>query len=190
MVKRDTKESILELAETMLHEKGFRGFSYADVARELAVKPAAIHYHFPNKDDLGVALIERIRERLQQAAQRFEQDQSSWNQRLESVFNYYNHLCAQHCGICVIGVAATEAQSLSNSMQVQIRLLIKETLNYLVFVLARGRNAGAFHFDGKAEDKATILLAALGGALQLERLTGLPMLNTVIDELRVDLTGN
>lgn len=186
-VKRDTREAILELAERLFHEKGFRGFSYADLAGPLNVKPAAIHYHFPSKDDLGVAIIERIRERLSLTAQRFEQDQSPWPQRLDTLFNYYSHLCDQHCGVCAVGVSATEADSLSSAMQVQIRLLIKEVLNFLVQVLARGRDAGAFHFDGKAEDQATWILASLGGALQLQRLTGMAQLKTVIGEIRHNL---
>jgi len=185
--KRDTREAILELAERLFHEKGFRGFSYADLAGPLNVKPAAIHYHFPSKDDLGVAIIERIRERLNQTADRFEREQSSWPQRLDTIFNYYSSLCEQHSGVCAVGVSATEAESLSSAMQVQIRLLIKEVLNFLVQVLARGRDSGAFHFDGKAEDQATWILASLSGALQLQRLTGMAQLKVVVDEIRHNL---
>jgi AcrR family transcriptional regulator len=188
--RRDTREAILVLAEKLFHERGFRGFSYADLARELDVKPAAIHYHFPGKDELGTAIIERIRDRLQRIAQRFEQEQAPWPLRLDTLFQYYRHLCQEHCGVCAIGVTATEADSISPAMQVQIRLLIKEVLNFLVQVLARGRDAGDFRFEGRAEDRATLIFSAMSGALQLQRLTGLPQLAMVIEELKQDLSGS
>ncbi|MCB9111119.1 MAG: TetR/AcrR family transcriptional regulator [Anaerolineales bacterium] len=65
MVKiENSKRTILNLAESLLQDKGFNGFSYANIASELGVKNAAIHYHFPSKEDLGVAVIKRYRERF------------------------------------------------------------------------------------------------------------------------------
>ena len=54
----NTKRVILDLAESLLQEKGFNGFSYAHIATELGVKNAAIHYHFPTKEALMEALAE------------------------------------------------------------------------------------------------------------------------------------
>ena len=47
-----------------MQERGFNGFSYADVARELGVTKAALHYHFASKAELGDALIDRYAERF------------------------------------------------------------------------------------------------------------------------------
>jgi TetR/AcrR family transcriptional regulator, transcriptional repressor for nem operon len=182
--KRDTRTEVLELAEKLFHERGFRGFSYADIAGPLGIKPAAIHYHFQGKEELGVALIERIRDRLKAAQIRFVAEQTPWDQQLEFLFAYYRRHAEENCGVCAVGVSAIEADSIPHSMQIQVRLLIKEVLNALVQILARGRDAGLFHFEGRAEERATLMLAALGGALQLQRLTGLPQLETVIAELQ------
>lgn len=182
--RRDTRTEVLELAEKLLHERGFRGFSYADIAGPLGIKPAAIHYHFQGKEELGVALIERIRDRLKEAQVRFAAEQTPWDQQLEFLFDYYRRHASANCAVCAVGVAAIEADSIPHSMQIQVRLLIKEVLNVLVQMLARGRDAGLFHFEGRAEERATLVLAALGGALQLQRLTGLPQLETVIAELQ------
>ena len=61
----NTKRAILDLAESFLQEKGFNGFSYAHIATELHVRNAAIHYHFPTKEALTEAVIQRYRDRFQ-----------------------------------------------------------------------------------------------------------------------------
>jgi AcrR family transcriptional regulator len=66
MVKiANSKRTILNMAEDLLQYKGFNGFSYANIASELGVKNAAIHYHFPTKEAMGVAVIKRYRDRFQ-----------------------------------------------------------------------------------------------------------------------------
>ena len=53
----DTAGRILDSAERLVQARGFNGFSYADVAAELGVTKASLHYHSPGKDELGQALI-------------------------------------------------------------------------------------------------------------------------------------
>src|SRR5574342_732743 len=55
----DAATAILDIAERLAQTKGFNGFSYADIAAELGVTKASLHYHFPSKEQLGRALIER-----------------------------------------------------------------------------------------------------------------------------------
>src|SRR5579872_2772954 len=54
-----TATRILDRAERLAQTRGFNGFSYADIAADLRVTKASLHYHFPTKAELGVALIER-----------------------------------------------------------------------------------------------------------------------------------
>ena len=60
----DTATRILDIGERLVQVRGFNGFSYADVAAELDMTKAALHYHFPGKAELGRALIERYTERF------------------------------------------------------------------------------------------------------------------------------
>ena len=54
-----TASRILNVAERLVQVRGFNGFSYADIAVELQITKAALHYHFASKADLGEALIAR-----------------------------------------------------------------------------------------------------------------------------------
>ena len=53
----DTAAEILDVAERLVQVRGFNGFSYGDVASELKITTAALHYHFAGKAELGEALI-------------------------------------------------------------------------------------------------------------------------------------
>jgi AcrR family transcriptional regulator len=52
-----TAARILDVAERLVQTRGFNGFSYADVAGELGVTKASLHYRFPGKAERGEALI-------------------------------------------------------------------------------------------------------------------------------------
>ena len=55
----DTRTSILNLAEKLIRTRGYHAFSYQDISKPLKIKNAAVHYHFPAKADLGLAVIQR-----------------------------------------------------------------------------------------------------------------------------------
>src|SRR5580658_3697913 len=63
----DTATRILDVAERLVQERGFNGFSYADVAAELGLTKPALHYHFAGKAELGEALIARYAGRFLEA---------------------------------------------------------------------------------------------------------------------------
>src|ERR1700712_3588596 len=54
-----TTVRILDVAERLLQVRGYNGFSYGDVATELGITGAALHYHFAGKAELGLALVAR-----------------------------------------------------------------------------------------------------------------------------------
>lgn len=57
-------DEILDVAQTMVQQHGYHGFSFRDVARAVRIKSASVHYHFPTKEDLGAALTRRYTDRV------------------------------------------------------------------------------------------------------------------------------
>ena len=53
----DTKAEIIRISDSLIREKGFNAFSFSDISRQLNIRNASIHYHFPTKTALGVAVI-------------------------------------------------------------------------------------------------------------------------------------
>src|SRR6516162_2979326 len=62
-----TASRVLDAAEALVQVRGFNGFSYNDIAAELQITKASLHYHFATKADLGEALITRYAARFLEA---------------------------------------------------------------------------------------------------------------------------
>ncbi len=177
-------ERILDVAGRLFHRHGFKGFSYPEIAAELGVKHSAIHYHYPAKADLGVALIERFRSQVAAMSAGSDEVRTDCRKQLQLLFDYYRNHADLHDGaLCPIGAMAIEAASAPTSIQMQMRLLIKDVLTFLTRVLSKGRDQDQFHFDGRADEKALFVLSALTGALQIARYAGPDYLDTTIHQI-------
>src|SRR6185295_2042375 len=74
--RSETAEQILDLAETLIQTRGYSAFSYQDIADSLGIRKASIHYHFPSKTDLGIAVVDRYVARFGGALAAIAADQS------------------------------------------------------------------------------------------------------------------
>lgn len=57
-------EHIINVANRLILEKGYSAFSYADVAAEIGIQKASIHYHFPSKANLVQNVVGRYRQEV------------------------------------------------------------------------------------------------------------------------------
>ena len=188
MVRRtNTQRAILDLAESFLQDKGFNGFSYAHIATELGVKNAAIHYHFPSKEQLVCAVIQRYRDRFKLWINNSRVKALSPEEKLDWFFNIYTKTGEDHGKVCLAGSLETEFNSIPDSLREQTQALTKELLAWLQATLKEGKQAGSFHFNGDPADKATLILSSLQGALQMARAMGRAKFHAVIEQNKQDL---
>jgi len=99
----NTQRAILDLAESFLQDKGFNGFSYAHIAKELGVKNAAIHYHFPSKEALACAVIQRYRDRFQLWINNARIKDLAPQEKLDWFFSIYTNTRADNGKVCLAG---------------------------------------------------------------------------------------
>ncbi|HJT14927.1 MAG TPA: helix-turn-helix domain-containing protein, partial [Dongiaceae bacterium] len=55
----ETRARILDVAQGLIQQRGYNGFSYRDIADEVGIRAPTIHYYFPAKADLAAALVDR-----------------------------------------------------------------------------------------------------------------------------------
>jgi AcrR family transcriptional regulator len=183
----NTKRAIMDLAETFIQEKGFNGFSYAHIANELDVKNAAIHYHFPTKEELVCAVMQRYRDRFQLWINNSRIKNLSPREKLEWFFSIYSDTRADNGKVCLGGSLETEFNSLPASLQEQTEALTNELLAWLQATLQEGREAGVFHFGGDPASKAALILSSLQGGLQMARALGTETFHAVVEQHKQDL---
>ena len=188
MVKiENSKRTILNLAESMLQDKGFNGFSYAHIAAELGVKNAAIHYHYPTKEALGCAVVKRYRDRFQLWINNSRIKDLSPEKKLDWFFSIYTDMRADKGKVCLVGSMEAEFNSIPDALQAEVEGLHKELLAWLQATLIEGRDAGIFRFNGEPANKAALILSSVQGALQMARALGTKKFRDVVEQIKLDL---
>ncbi|MDC7716754.1 TetR/AcrR family transcriptional regulator [Vogesella sp. DC21W] len=167
--RTDTRKKILDLAEVLMLSRGFNAFSYQHISGELGVRNAAIHYHFPKKTDLGVALIERYRRRFARyvAAQAELPPPLQLERYFTLADTYYDKQ-----QICPSGILSAELHTLPPEMRQCTASFVEEMRAWAVDIVRRGQQEGAMQYAGTPEGMGTIVFAAMQGSLQLARLDG------------------
>ena len=167
----DTATQVLDVAERLVQQRGFNGFSYADVARELGVSTAALHYHFPGKAELGEALIERYAARFWPRSRRWTTEASIRAAKLEAYAQLYAEVFRDD-RMCLCGMLAADYATLPDPMRARVVRFFDDNERWLARVLEAGRADGALRFQGSPRDVARTLLAGLEGAMLVARPYG------------------
>jgi TetR/AcrR family transcriptional repressor of nem operon len=168
-----TRDHVLDVAERLAQTRGFNGFSYADIAAELGITKASLHYHYPTKADLGCALIERYGQRFGVALGQIGAAGWAAARQLEAYVQLYAGVL-RNDRLCLCGMLAAEYSTLPEPMRRAIRGFFEENEAWLARLLESGRRAGDLTFEGRAAEAANALTSTLEGAMLLARSYGDP----------------
>ena len=163
-----TATRILDVAERLAQVRGFNGFSYADIAAELGITKAALHYHFASKADLGEALIRRYAARFSEALAEIDAGPSTAPARLRSYAELYVDVLRNQ-RMCLCGMLAAEYPTLPDAMRASVVSFFDQNEAWLQKVLEQGRGDGSLQFGGSARDVARMIISCLEGAMLVTR---------------------
>jgi TetR/AcrR family transcriptional regulator, transcriptional repressor for nem operon len=185
----DTAARVLDVAERLVQVRGFNGFSYADVAAELRITKAALHYHFASKGELGAALVDRYCARLSQNLVVIAGADPSAPARLRAYAALYRNMLRQE-RLCLCGMLAAEYQTLPEIMQSAVIRFFTLNEAWLEAVLTEGAAAGEIQLVGAPAQAAVALVAGLEGAMLVTRPFGdMARFEAVAGPLLAGLTG-
>jgi TetR/AcrR family transcriptional regulator, transcriptional repressor for nem operon len=164
----DTAARILDIGERLVQVRGFNGFSYADVASELDMTKAALHYHFPGKAELGRALIERYTRRFTEALAGIDERIPDAPDKLAAYAGLYSEVLRGQ-RMCLCGMLAAEYQTLPDPMRDAVIAFIDLNEAWVEKVLSDGQRAGTITLTGPASDAARLIVSGLEGAMLVAR---------------------
>ncbi len=167
----DTRSRILDAGEKLVQLRGFNGFSYADIAAEVSLTKASLHYHFPSKTDLGEALLERYRTRFAESLERIDEEVSAAPAKLVGYADLYGRVLRED-RMCLCGMLAAEYETLPGRMRDAVLAFLADNATWLAAVLERGREDRSLRFEGPAIAIAESILSGLQGAMLLARPLG------------------
>ena len=165
-----TAARILDVAEQLVQVRGFNGFSYADIAAELQITKAALHYHFASKADLGEALISRYASRFAEALAGVGNAGGAASAKLAGDAGLYLQVLRNR-KMCLCGMLAAEYETLPRPMQDAVIRFFDQNESWLESVLEQGRAEGSLHF-ASARNTARMIVGGLEGAMLVARPYG------------------
>jgi TetR/AcrR family transcriptional regulator, transcriptional repressor for nem operon len=163
-----TRSRILDVGERLVQVRGFNGFSYADVAAELSVTKASLHYYFPSKADLGEAIITRYAERFTDALARIDAEHTYAPAKLAAYANLYAEVLRAE-RMCLCGMLAAEYEIIPSPIRGAVVGFLDDNETWLSQVLEHGRGDGSLSFVGSTAVLARSIVGGLEGAMLVAR---------------------
>ena len=171
--RSDTAEQILDLAETLIQTRGYSAFSYRDIADSLGIRKASIHYHFPSKTDLGIAVVDRYVARFGAALAAIAEDQSQSSMAmLDFYVEPYVGYAETPDRVCLSAALAGEILALPPELRSRVDGFFRTHQTWLTEILKRGVARGEFKLAAPANKVGRFIFGALQGALLVKRTTG------------------
>ena len=156
----ETRTKILDLAELAIRRGGFDAASHRDLAGQIGIKSASVHYHYPTKSDLGVAVVERYKEKVLGALGEPNQKQVSVSDQLGRLVGVYQD--AYETAPCLCAVLGAVSPGLPSAVRDSVNSYFEDLEGWIINAL-----------DGEkdAQTKARVIISALQGAMVLGAAT-------------------
>ena len=164
----DTKRSILDAAETLILTRGYNGFSYQDISAVVGIRKASIHHHFPSKENLGTAFVDRYFARFQSWSNHVAD--LSADRKLASLLQLFKQVSDNADKICPMGMLTAEYPTLPQSVQNALCRLLSEMDDWLVQVLVQGQAENLFVAEPQAPVLAKVIMNSMSASMKTARI--------------------
>jgi len=179
----DRVTAILDSAERHMRRGGFHAVSFRDLAAEAGIKSSSVHYHFPQKADLGRAVVDRYADRLLEALGDADDPSENAEIRLRRLVGTYKAALAEMGLPCLCAVLGAAAQDLPEPVVEAVDAFYGRLLDWARTALADCRAADDRTGQGLA-DLPAFVVSAVQGAMLLANARGEP---AVLDRAADDL---
>jgi TetR/AcrR family transcriptional regulator, transcriptional repressor for nem operon len=146
----DKAIEILEAAEIRIRRGGFEAVSYRDLAADVGIKAASVHYHFPQKALLGAAVIDRYSDKLAAGLGAVDLTQATVAEHLQRLCDCYRSAVQNDGMICLGCMLGAESKDLPEAVSDAARRFFKRLLDWVESVL------------GDHTDATTLAILAIG----------------------------
>lgn len=174
MKRTDTKTQILDVAQDLIQRLGVNGMSYKDISEAVGIRKASVHTHFPKKDDLLVALLDRYNDRFLRIVDGILAADDSPEIKLRRYCGLYEATLSSgdQDKACLFGMVGAELASINHPSLEQVRSFYRNNEARLTTLLNDGLETGDFRFSGDAAVLATLIFSSLEGGMLVARAVG------------------
>lgn len=167
-----TKERILQVATRMMQQRGFHGFTFQEVAKELGVSHVAVHHHYKTKGALGAAALAAYTDHFVTELEAITATGGEPLQQLRAYANLFEAVVDRSGRICLCATLAAEIATLPTEIQPEVVRFYDANERWLASVI--GAATGQDPAEDRVARQAAAFLSLLGGAMIGARTFGDP----------------
>ena len=169
-----TKTQILDAAQELIQTVGLNAMSYADISKAVNIRKASIHYHFPTKEKLVAALLDRYSADFLKLVNLILETSESAEVKLRRYCGLFEATLSsgQQDKACLCGMLGAELKTLESPLTEQVSQFFQDNKLRLVKLLKQGQETGEFQFPGQVEAMADLIFSSLEGGLMIARADG------------------
>lgn len=167
------QEKILTAAESLIQTMGYNAFSYKHIAEVVGIKTSSIHYYYPSKDDLAIAVIDWQSARLSVLLAELKSNTVlSLQQTLIALVDIIMTLTLHdNKKMCLGGMLASDVGSLSEKVTMRVRVFFYTLEQWIETVLnENSAPQSSWRTLFSATELSRHLIVQLEGGLLMSRL--------------------
>ncbi|MDT8389927.1 MAG: TetR/AcrR family transcriptional regulator [Lentisphaeria bacterium] len=169
---RTTRDRLIDAAYELARRKGFDRTSIAEVMEAADVGKGSLYHHFPDKDSLGLAVLERDREVFMAMIDGC----LAASTPLEGLDRFFTtalekHREARFVGGCLWGNTALEMSDSNPAYARLVTAVFDEWIGKIADTIRTAQDTGVIRDDFPAVDLARSVVATIEGGIMLSRLT-------------------
>ena len=174
----ETKNALLDAAERRMRTGGYHAVSFRDLADDLGIKSASVHYHFRQKEDLGVAVVERYATRFFAAVEALI---LSGMAPIEAFAQGYRDAFHEARTGCLCGMLGAETRGLPERVTAAVAAFLNQNVEWVTNALPEDMPP-----EMRLQGAVQVVASLQGGMMLAVSLNDGAMLDAIVDGLRVD----
>jgi TetR/AcrR family transcriptional regulator len=182
----DTRDRVLQVAQVLFAERGYRGTSLRDIAKRIGIKAPSLLHHFPSKQLLYLAVLDKMFESLEDAANAIAWGRESRQERMRQAVGDTIDFIASHQDF--VRIMWKEMADESGVGRQVLKRRLPPLFSIAVNFIFRGQRDGEFraevdplHFMWSLN---SITIGYFTTATMLRRLWGMNLLEPAMIERR------
>lgn len=164
----DNRTKIIDAAENWVRSGGYHGFSFRDIADEVGIKSSSVHYYFPTKEDLALAVAVRYKDNFLAALGEPTPEGSTPESRIAHYSGLFQTAFDTSGRACLCGMLSNEVVLLPESVKHAVISFVDANVEWLQQALGLDEKGQT---KPNSKEAAQWIYCSLQGAMSAAALT-------------------
>lgn len=160
------REAIMAAAKAAVQAHGYNALSFREIAKEVGIKSASVHYHFPTKGDLATALARRYTEDGSAYLTKLLATSSDPAWCMDQYTEIFRSALVNENRMCLCGIMSAELADLPLEVRAEVNAFVEVNVAWIMQVLALANPDAS---EQARREHAMAIFAALEGAQLVAR---------------------